>query len=62
MPNKNLDLLYSKLHLLQQNWKIETVTGKILDRSYQVFQVEVGLGGNIFTHSYSDFERLATMG
>ena len=62
MPNPNLDLLCSKLHLLQRHWHMETVTGKILAQSYQVFQVEVGLGGNIFAHPYSTFEGLSTMG
>jgi hypothetical protein len=34
----------------------------MLHQAYQVFQVEVGLGGNIFTKSYVSFQGLATHG
>ena len=36
--------------------------GKMLHQAYQVFQVEVGLGGNIFAKSYVSFQGLATHG
>jgi hypothetical protein len=34
----------------------------MLHQAYQVFQVEVGLGGNIFAKSYMSFQGLATHG
>ena len=34
----------------------------MLHQAYQVFQVEIGLGGNIFSQSFISFGRLATHG
>jgi hypothetical protein len=35
---------------------------RMLHQAYQVFQVEIGLGGNIFSQSFISFGRLATHG
>ncbi len=36
--------------------------GKLLNQAYQVFQVEVGLHGNIFDYFVEDCSNLATHG
>jgi len=60
LPNPNIESLSRKIHILQTNWDTGSTIGKMLHQAYQVFQVEVGLGGNIFTKSYASFQGLAT--
>jgi hypothetical protein len=48
LPNPNIDALSKKIHLLQPHWDRGSMLGRMLHQEYQVFQVEVGLGGNIF--------------
>jgi hypothetical protein len=36
--------------------------GNLLSQAYQVFEVEVGLHGNIFDYSFEDYGDLATHG
>jgi len=62
LPNPNIEFLSHKIHLLQTNWDTGSTIGKMLHQAYQVFQVEVGLGGNIFAISYVSFQGLATRG
>ena len=62
LPNPNIESLSRKIHLLQTNWDTGSTIGKMLHQAYQVFQVEVGLGGNIFAKSYVSFQGLATHG
>ena len=62
LPNPNIDVLSCKIQCLQRHWNTSSVTGTMLKQAYEVFQVEVGLGGNIFALSYEDFGELATMG
>jgi hypothetical protein len=38
------------------------VLGKLLHHAYQIFQVKVGLHGNIFDYSFDDYGDLATHG
>ncbi len=38
------------------------MSGRMLDHAYQMFQVEVGLGGNVFSQSFISFGRLITHG
>ncbi len=47
--NPNIDVLSKKIHLLQSHWDTGSTLGRMLYQAYQVFQVEVGLGGNIFS-------------
>jgi hypothetical protein len=49
LPNPNIDVLSKKIHLLQSHWDTGSMSGRMLHQAYQVFQVEVGLGGNIFS-------------
>jgi hypothetical protein len=62
LPNHNIDALSKKIHLLQSHWDTGSTPGRMLHQAYQVFQVEVGLGGNIFSRSFISFGRLATHG
>jgi hypothetical protein len=61
-PNPNIDALSKKIHLLQSHWDTGSMVGRMLLQAYQVFQVEVRLGGNIFSQSFISFGRLATHG
>jgi hypothetical protein len=62
LPNPNIDVLSKKIHLLQSHWDTGSTLGRMLHQAYQVFQVKVGLGGNIFSPSFISFGRLATHG
>jgi hypothetical protein len=62
LPNPDIDALSTKIHLLQSNWNAGSTSGRMLNQAYQVFQVEVGLGGNIFSLSFISFGRLTTDG
>ena len=55
-------MLRRKLHLVQREWGTDGIMGKLLNQVYQVFQVEVGLNGNIFDYSFEDYGDLATHG
>jgi hypothetical protein len=46
LPNPNTDVLGKKIHLLESHWNTGSTLGQILHQAYQVFQVEVKLGGN----------------
>ncbi len=60
--NPNIDVLSKKIHLLQAHWDTGSTLEWMLHQAYQVFQVEVGLGRNIFSRSFISFGRLATHG
>jgi hypothetical protein len=49
LPNPNIDVLSKKIHLLQSHWDTGSTSGRMLHQAYQVFQVEVRLGRNIFS-------------
>jgi hypothetical protein len=51
LPNPIIDILSWKLHLVQNEWGTNGVMGKLLSQAYRVFQMEVGLHGNIFDYS-----------
>ena len=62
LPNPNVDLLCSKIQCLRRHWATPSVTGQMLRRAYEAFQVEVGLAGNIFELSHEYYSGLASMG
>jgi hypothetical protein len=62
LPIPNIDALSKKIHLLQSHRDTGSTSGRMLHQAYQVFQVEVGLGGNIFSESFISYGRLATHG
>jgi hypothetical protein len=62
LPNPNIDVLSWKVHLIQQEWGTNGVLGKLLHHAYQIFQVKVGLQGNIFDYYFDNFGDLATYG
>jgi hypothetical protein len=49
LPNPYIDTLIKNIHLLQSHWDTGSMLGQMLHQAYQVFLVEVGLGGNIFS-------------
>jgi hypothetical protein len=49
LPNPNIYALSKKIHLLQSHWDTGSTSGRMLHRAYQVFQVKVRIGGNIFS-------------
>jgi hypothetical protein len=49
LPNTNIDVLSKKIHLLLLHWDTGSTSGWMLHQAYQVFQIKVGLGGNIFS-------------
>jgi hypothetical protein len=49
LPNPNIDALSKKIHLLQSHRDTDSSLGRMLHQAYQMFQVEVGLGVNIFS-------------
>ncbi len=55
LPNPNIDMLSKKIHLLQVHWDRGSMSGRMLHQAYQVIQVEVVLGGNIFSGSFETF-------
>ena len=60
LPNPNMDILCSKIQTLQNYWSSDSVVGKFLRYSHKAFQVEVGLGGNIFSLPYDHYSDLST--
>ena len=60
LPNPNIEVLSAKLQLIREYWDSDTTMGKMLTQSYQVFQIELGLGGNIFDKPYNALGHLAT--
>jgi hypothetical protein len=60
--NPNIDELSKKIHLLQSHWDTGSTSGWMLHQAYQVFQVEVGLGGNIFPNPLSPLADSPLMG
>jgi hypothetical protein len=62
LPNPNIDALSKKIHLLQSHWDTGSTSGQMPHQAYQLFQVEVGLGGDFFSQSFISFSRLAMHG
>ena len=62
LPNPNIWVLSAKLILIREHWELDTTLGKMLTHAYQAFQMEVGLGGNIFGKSFKSLGHLATHG
>ena len=62
LPNPNIKILSAKLQLIQEHWDTTTTMGNMLMQVYQLFQMEVGLGGNIFGKPFRTLGHLATHG
>ena len=60
--NPNIEILGAKIIELLSNWDSHTIMGQLLNQAYQVIQMEVGLGGNIFDRSFTKLGKLATQG
>jgi hypothetical protein len=55
-------MLSQKLHLLQTQFNQPTATGRMLQQSLVIFQMEVGLSTNILEEDFSRLGNLATDG
>jgi hypothetical protein len=62
LPNPNIDVISKNIHLLRSHWDTGSTLRRMLHQAYLVFQVEVGLGGIIFSQSFVSFGRLADHG
>ena len=62
LPNPLITMLSQKLHLLQTQFNQPTATGRMLQQSLEVFQMEVGISTNILEEDYSRLGNLATDG
>jgi hypothetical protein len=62
MPNPLITMLSKKLHLVQTQFNQPTATGRMLQQSLEVFQMEVGLSTNILEEDFSRLGNLATDG
>lgn len=59
LPHVNIEVLGRKIHLFQRHWGSPGVTGQFLRHAFEAFQVETGLGGNIFLR---ETKRLGVLG
>jgi hypothetical protein len=62
LPNPNIDVLSKKIYLLQSHWDTGSTLGWMLHQAYQVFQVKVGIDGNIFPDPLSPLADSPPMG
>jgi hypothetical protein len=60
--NPNIEFLSAKIQLISAYWDNETIVGQLLAQAYGVFQIEVGLGGNIFGQNFKKHGGLSTHG
>ena len=58
MFDLNIERLGRKVFFLRRHWNTPEVMGQMLKHAYEVFQVDVGLDGNVFTRN---FERLSQL-
>lgn len=61
LPILNIDILCSKIHTVRNHWSGDSVVGKFLRHAYEVFQAEVGFGGNIFSLPFDHYRDLANV-
>ena len=62
IPNPLIVMLSQKLHLLQTQFNQSSATGRMLQQSLEVFQMEVGISSNILEEDYSRLGNLASNG
>ena len=63
LPNPNIDVLSSKIHLIREHWgRPGDVVGDMLAAACLVFQNEVGIGGKVFLWPFEKYGALATYG
>jgi hypothetical protein len=56
----SIEKLAKDISVLLRHWQSTTTLGQGFQLLYEAFQMEVGLDGNIFTQSFTDFGHLAT--
>ena len=62
MPHPTIDMLSQKLQLLRSEWDQLTPTGNMLRQSLEVFQMELGMSGNVFDLDYDLWSPLCSDG
>jgi hypothetical protein len=63
LPNPNIDVLSSKIHLIQKHWgRPGDIVGDMLAAAYLVFQNEVGIRGKVLLWPFEKYGALATHG
>jgi hypothetical protein len=63
LPNPNINVLSSKIHLLREHWGHRCdVIDDILAAAFLVFQMKAGIRGDILTRSYGSYGFLASHG
>ena len=48
-----------KIHLMREYWNRHDSLGTMMKVAYETFQVDVGLGGNVFSRDYERLCKLA---
>ncbi len=59
MFDLNVECLSAKVYFMRRHWNMSKAMGKMLRQAYEVFQIDVGLGGNIFTWNFSSLSHLS---
>ena len=59
MFNLSLDCLAARINYLRRHWGLSTAVGSMLKQGYEVFQMDLGLQGNIFCRDYDALGSLA---
>ncbi len=60
LPNMSLEKLASSLTFLRHHWNNNTAVGKALRGTYELCQLEIGLGGNFLEKDYNRYNVLAS--
>jgi hypothetical protein len=58
--NPNIEFLSAKISEILNNWDSHSVMGQMLKQAYQTFQLDVGLGGNIFDRSFEKLGKISS--
>jgi hypothetical protein len=58
--NPNIEFLSAKISEILNNWDSPSIMGQMLKQAYQSFQLDVGLGGNIFDHSFEKLGKISS--
>jgi hypothetical protein len=60
LPNMSLEKLAASITLLRQHWNNNTAVGQALRGTYELCQLEIGLGGNFLEKDYNRYNVLAS--
>ena len=60
MFDLNAERLGQKVFFLRRHWNTPTGMGNMLKVAFEIFQIDVGLNGNIFTFAFDHLSPLDT--